>query len=165
MKTETILLILFFAMSPTCFSQTDKKPISPLRKGPAEQKQPKTPKVITAEDVKAIWIKKLVPPKTLDPSYHKTIRGFKKYVEDIKAGKLDALAQETAATHNRNRALSEGDAAAAAIYESELNRLATLKAERARNEQADAAAARYTAQLMQINSTLTHVEAVIQAKP
>lgn len=165
MKIQLFLLTLFFAMDLPCFGQADKRPIPPPGKGRADQKQPRTPKVITADDVKAIWIKKLVPPKALDQNYHKTIRGFKRYVEDIKAGKLDLLAQETAAIHNRNRALSESDTSATAIYEGELNRIATLRAERARNEQADAATARFTAQLMQINSTLTHMEAVIQANP
>ncbi len=89
------------------------------RQQEAARNQPRTPqaptpapspKFISAHQVKIMWVKKLPQPRTLDGNYHTILKYYRNFVAEIKAGKRDLDAQETAATYNRSLAISSGNA-------------------------------------------------------
>ena len=137
--------------------------IQPVKPKPApEAKAPKAatplPKFITAEQVKEVWIKKLPQPSSLDKNYHKIQKNYKEFVADIKAGKRDLDAQETAATYNKSLAASSGHVELAQVYEAELLRISQEKqrVQQARKEREDFRDLEY--QLNNINNTLRRIE-------
>lgn len=150
------ILSLLTALIATCSA------LGQVPNTPPKTQGPKLPKTITAEQVKAVWIKKLVPPRALDQNYHQTIKSFRNYIAEIKSGKLDLQAQETAATYNRNRSLQVGDSAAAAIYESELKRIADLKSAAAQRAQAEEDSATFRNQMSVIDSKLRSLETAVE---
>ncbi|MCW1916905.1 hypothetical protein OJ996_25175 [Luteolibacter sp. GHJ8] len=161
MKITPFAMLALLASSPLSHGQAEKQPSTPTKSATAS-KGPQLPKTITADQVKEVWVKKLVPPKTLDPKYHQTIKEFKKYLADIKAGKMDLEAKETAATYNRNRAMKDGDTAAASIYEAELERLSAARIATATRKQEEGEALRLRTQLMDISSKLGNLESEIR---
>ena len=117
-----------------------------------------TAKFITATQVKAVWVKKLPQPRTLDPNYSKIIASYREFVGEIRAGKRDLDAQETAATYNKAKAIDIGNNELAATYEAELDRIseaqsaAELLAQQARQARTD------NANFMMLNSQLDSID-------
>jgi hypothetical protein len=92
-----------------------------------EPKEPSSAKFITANQVKTMWVNNLPAPRSLDPDYWKIMESYKKFVAEIRAGKRDLEAQETAAIYNKAKAIEIGDIDLASTYEAELGRISEAK--------------------------------------
>ena len=60
----------------------------------AKAKAAKVPKIISAEQMKAVWIKNLPAPGTLDRDYQAKLRTYNAMIDGIRTGGFDNLAQE-----------------------------------------------------------------------
>lgn len=127
-----------------------------------------TPKYVTADQVKVMWVRKLKAPRSLDPNYHKIIKTYRQFIADIKAGKYDLDAQETAATYNRNLAINAGNVEIANTFEAELARISQAKSEAAalaqqqkQERQRQLEFLQYEAALHGINRKLTNIDNTI----
>lgn len=83
---------------------------------------------ITADQVKAAWLKQLPAPRKMDRDYAKITRENQQKVAEIKSGKRDFEAKELAASYNKRKALEAGKTDLAAKYDEELARIAAEKA-------------------------------------
>lgn len=129
-----------------------------------------TAKFITAAQVKAVWVKKLPQPRSLDPNYSKIMESYREFVGEIRAGKRDLDAQETAATYNKAKAIEIGNNELAATYEAELGRISEAKsaaealAQQQKQARRDAGErARLNAELMSIDRNLRDIHNTIQS--
>lgn len=109
------------AQQEAAYAKQQAQASTPAPKGPAAAK------FITATQVKTMWVNKLTPPRSLDPDYSKIMASYKEFVGEIRAGKRDLDAQETAATYNKAKAIEIGDNELAATYEAELGRISEAK--------------------------------------
>jgi|GEM_PF-1258697 len=125
---------------------------------------------ITADQVKAMWVKKLPQPRSLDSNYSKIMESYKEFIGEIRAGKRDLDAQETAATYNKAKAIEIGNTELASTYEAELSRISEAKTaaetlaqqkKQARREEGEFA--RLNAQLMSIDSSLRNIKNTVQS--
>ncbi len=89
---------------------------------------PARPTVITADQVKMAWVKRLAQPRALDPDYSKKVAAYRDFITDIRSGNRDLDAQETAATYNRAAFIKAGELESAKIFEAELSRVGEAKA-------------------------------------
>ena len=126
-------------------------------------------KFITADQVKAMWVKKLPQPRSLDANYSKIMESYREFVGEIRAGKRDLDAQETAATYNKAKAVEIGNTELASTYEAELGRISEAKSaaealaqqqKQARRDAGDRA--RLNAELMSIDRSLRDIHNTIQ---
>jgi hypothetical protein len=126
------------------------------------------PKFVTADQVKVMWVRNLPKPRSLDPNYSKILGAYRDFMDEIRAGKRDLDAQETAATYNKAKAIDIGNLELANTYEIELGRISQAKSEaaelaqrvqQARRESADRA--RLEAALMNIDSNLRNIRSTI----
>jgi hypothetical protein len=126
------------------------------------------PKFVTADQVKVMWVRNLPKPRSLDPNYSKILGAYRDFMDEIRAGKRDLDAQETAATYNKAKAIDIGNFELANTYEIELGRISQAKSEaaelaqrvqQARRESADRA--RLEAALMNIDSNLRNIRSTI----
>jgi hypothetical protein len=122
-------------------------------------------KFITATLVKVVWVKKLPQPRSLDPNYSKIMKSYREFIGEIRAGKRDLDAQETAATYNKAKAFEIGNMEMASNYESELTRISQAKsAAAALAQQQDALAEQQKqarqdqADFMMLNSQLDTID-------
>lgn len=116
------------------------------------------PKSITPEQVKVMWVKRLPQPRSLDPNYSKIMKSYREFIGEIRAGKRDLDAQETAATYNKAKAVETGNNELAAIYEVELGRIAEAKSAAAQLAQRQRQAQRDRADFMMLNSQLDNID-------
>ena len=117
---------------------------------------------VTPEQVKIIWIQKIPQPRSLDPDYHKIIKDYQKFIAEIKAGKRDLDAQETAAIYNKGKAMEAGNMALASNYEAELSRVSSAKSAAAALEQQEKQARRDNAESMRYESQLGELNRHLQ---
>jgi hypothetical protein len=115
-----------------------------------------------------MWVRNLPKPRSLDPNYSKILGAYRDFMDEIRAGKRDLDAQETAATYNKAKAIDIGNLELANTYEIELGRISQAKSEaaelaqrvqQARRESADRA--RLEAALMNIDSNLRNIRSTI----
>jgi hypothetical protein len=129
----------------------------------AEPRQPATPRneaptYISADQVKATWVKSLKAPRSLDPNYSKIIKSYRDFIADIKAGNRDLDAQETAAAYNKALAVRAGNAEMANTFENELARISEAKAAAAALAQREAEARRQRLDFMRLESELQSID-------
>jgi hypothetical protein len=129
-----------------------------------------TAKFITAAQVKAVWVKRLPQPRSLDPNYSKIMEAYREFVGEIRAGKRDLDAQETAATYNKAKAIGIGNNELVATYEAELGRISEAKSAAEALEQQQKQArrdagerARINAEWMSIDRNLRDIHNTIQS--
>lgn len=131
---------------------------------------PMAAKFITADQVKVAWVKRLPQPRSLDPNYSKIMESYRDFIGEIRAGKRDLDAQETAATYNKAKAIDIGNTELANTYEAELGRIAQAKSaaaelaaqeKQARRDRADFAI--LNSQLMSIDSSLRNIKNSVQS--
>lgn len=140
----------------------------------AADQQASTPasavKFITADQVKSYWVKKLPQPRSLDPNYSRIMKAYSEFVGEIRDGKRDLDAHETAAIYNKARAFEIGNAELARTYEAELGRISQAKSaakalaaqqEQARQNHADLRALSF--QLSSIDSNLRSLRTAINS--
>ncbi len=116
------------------------------------------PKFITADQVKVMWVKKLPQPRSLDANYSKIMESYRDFIGEIRAGKRDLDAQETAATYNKAKAVEIGNTELASTYEAELGRIAQAKSAAAELAQREKQARRERADFMMLNSQLNSID-------
>lgn len=115
-------------------------------------------KFITADQVKAMWVKKLPQPRSLDANYSKIMESYREFVGEIRAGKRDLDAQETAATYNKAKAVEIGNTELANTYEAELGRISEAKSAAEALAQRQKQARRDQADFMMLNSQLNSID-------
>lgn len=115
-------------------------------------------KFITSDQVKIMWVKKLPQPRSLDVNYSKIMKSYREFVGEIRAGKRDLDAQETAATYNKAKAIEIGNNELAATYEAELGRISEAKSAAEALAQQQEQARRYRADFMMLNSQLDSID-------
>jgi hypothetical protein len=115
-------------------------------------------KFITSDQVKIMWVKRLPQPRSLDANYSKIMKSYSEFIGEIRAGKRDLDAQETAATYNKSKAIETGNTELASTYEAELGRIAQAKSAAAELAQREKQARRERVDFMMLNSQLDSID-------
>ncbi|MEO7101037.1 MAG: hypothetical protein ABI162_16900 [Luteolibacter sp.] len=141
----------------------------PSDSGRSAKKEPARPVVITADQVKIAWVKRLAQPRALDPDYGKKVATYRDFITDIRAGNRDLDAQETAATYNRARFIQAGDLESAKIFEAELSRISEAKtaaealaAQKAQGRKQRSDFLQLNNELMSIDRNLRNIDSTIR---
>lgn len=83
----------------------------------------KEPKYYTAQEIKVYWYNKMPVPGTMAPGRSKALKARQLFVEDVRAGRYDLLAERTATAQNLKTATAHNDIEKAKLYEASLARI------------------------------------------
>lgn len=132
---------------------------------PASARPPVPPaaKFITADDVKIMWVKKLPQPRKLDANYSKIVQSYREFIGEIRAGRRDLDAQETAATYNKAQAIEVGNNELVSTFEAELVRISEAKTAEEALAAQQKQSRRDRVEFMMLNSQLDSIDRNIRA--
>lgn len=107
-----------------------------------QSKPAPAPRYITPHQMKIYWFNQFKIPVNTAPDYSRIVKARQRFVEDVKAGSYDTLAERHAAAFNADTALKAGDTEKATYYQAEVARLdAAIAAQDQARQQAEMAAA------------------------